>query len=242
MAKKEMALTAPGTYEIVKADPQALSDVIKTNLGGQQITEFDLERVRVPGGGGTTWEIGEEEAAKELEGIIVHWRDGAAYWKRAFGDSGGGTPPDCSSIDGIYGIGDPGGECAKCPFNEFGSAQREDGSPGRGKACKNFRVLFMVRPEELLPLAVIVPPTSLREARKYFLRLASKAINYHSLTTRIMLEKTKSADGIEYAHMKMSAGQRLSDKEADIIRQYVVAIGGAFTAPIDVSPQDVSGG
>jgi hypothetical protein len=35
--------------------------------------------------------------------------------------TGGNSPPDCGSFDGETGIGDPGGECKRCPLNQFGS-------------------------------------------------------------------------------------------------------------------------
>ncbi len=241
MAKKTTALMKPDSYAIIKADAKQLGEVVRANLGGQNLTEFDLERVKVPGGGGLTWEIGDDESSKVLEGIIVHWRDGCAYWEESFDSSGGGTPPDCSSQDGLTGIGNPGGICGKCPFNEFGSGKDAKGKPTRGKACKNFRVLFMMRPEELLPLAVIVPPTSLREVRKYFLRLASRAIPYYSLVTQLTLEKTKSEQGIAYARIKAAPSTRLSDKEQAAIRSYSEDIASAFTAPIVVESREVAG-
>ena len=241
MAKKETALMKPDSYAIIKADAKQLREVVDANLGGQNLTEFDLERVKVPGGGGLTWEIGDDESSKVLEGIIVHWRDGNAYWEESFDSTGGGTPPDCSSQDGIVGKGTPGGPCGKCPFNEFGSGMDAKGKPTKGKACKNFRVLFMIRPEELLPIAVIVPPTSLREVRRYFMRLASRAIPYHNLVTQLTLEKTKSEQGIAYAKIKASPGTRLSKEEMTAIKSYSDGIASAFTAPITVESREVAG-
>lgn len=241
MAKKETALMKPDGYAIIKADPKQLAGVVRANLGGQNLTEFDLERVKIPTGGALTWEIGDDESSKMLEGIMVHWRDGCAYWEESFDSSGGGTPPDCSSQDGLTGIGTPGGICGKCPFNEFGSGTDAKGKPTKGKACKNFRVLFMMRPEELLPMAVIVPPTSLREVRRYFLRLASRAIPYHSLVTQLTLEKTKSGEGITYSRIKCAASTRLSAKEQEAIKSYSDGIASAFTAPIIVESREVAG-
>ena len=63
-----------------------------------------------------------EESAKTVEGIIVGWRPARIYWKKGLNEGGGKLPPDCTSIDGFIGIGDPGGACATCPFSKFGSS------------------------------------------------------------------------------------------------------------------------
>ncbi len=58
---------------------------------------------------------------------------------------------------GVQGIGEPGGACAICPLNAWGS-----GDNGRGKACKNMRHLFLLRDGAFMPLQIILPPTSIR--------------------------------------------------------------------------------
>ena len=57
----------------------------------------------------------------------------------------------------------PGGLCASCPFNEFGSAEN-----GRGKKCRNTMLLFLQQPGRALPLAVLLPPTSIPRMKKVF--------------------------------------------------------------------------
>jgi hypothetical protein len=41
----------------------------------------------------------------------------------------------CRSDDMVNGIGEPGGKCATCPMNQFGSAKNGE---GKGKACTEF--------------------------------------------------------------------------------------------------------
>lgn len=60
-------------------------------------------------------------------------------------------------MNGKLGIGQPGGLCVSCPYNQFGS-----GSNGKGKACKNMRALYLLRSGEYLPIQLTLPPTSLR--------------------------------------------------------------------------------
>ena len=220
--KKEgaLAMVEVDDYDIVSAGTD-IREVIADNLGTQAISTFDLDRVKIPAGGGTMWSvpgIDGDEDLKELEGVIVFWQDKRAYWKEGLEDSGGGSPPDCLSEDNITGKGDPGGKCDDCPYAEFGSA---DEGTGRGQACKQVRILYLVRPGDLLPLVVALPPTSLRASGKYFLRLASKRVSFYAIETKISLEKAKNIGGITYSRVVFGAGRRLSEDALVKIKQYI---------------------
>jgi len=123
---------------------------------------LSLTRIKIPSGGGLFFEIPGEnpddpEAAKTLEGIIVHSHDAQAYWESGKEDGDENVPPNCSSVDGINGIGNPGSACALCPMNAWGSADK-----GKGKACKNMRHLYLLRNGDFLPTLISLPPTSLK--------------------------------------------------------------------------------
>jgi hypothetical protein len=49
----------------------------------------------------------------------------------------------------------------------------------------------------------------LKDARKYFLRLASKGIPYYGVITEITLDKDKNENGITYSKAKLSLKGRL---------------------------------
>ena len=66
----------------------------------------------------------------------------------------------------IPAVGTPGGACAACVMNRFGSAP--DGS--KGKACKNMRVLYLLRSGEYMPLQVNLPPTSIKPFKEFLNR------------------------------------------------------------------------
>lgn len=229
-AQEQMQETLPaviGSYAVMQAD-ETFSAAIAANIGSGGITPFDLDRVRVPAGGGTTFEIpgldGVAEA-KTLEGVIVHWRSPRGYWRESFDATGGGTPPDCSSDDGITGVGDPGGECGSCPLARFGSSEK-----GRGQACRQMRLLFMVREGDRLPIVVVVPPSSLKEVGRYFLRLAGNSVPYYAATTRLELRKTKNKDGIGYSEIVPSIGARLTQEETSRILDYAKGLAPVFAA------------
>lgn len=65
--------------------------------------------------------------------------------------------PLCSSMDGKWGEGSPGGVCEACELNHY----RTDPKGGKGKACKNQRALYILRNGEYVPICLTLPPTSL---------------------------------------------------------------------------------
>lgn len=206
---KETALAKVEQYAILQRPTEQVKRVMQENVGGE-IRPFELERVSIPAGGGTAWEVPTLEGVESreaIEGVVIHWQDVRVYWAGEYG--GGNQPPDCYSEDGETGIGEPGGLCADCPFAEWGSAEAED---SRGQACKQVRRLFVVRPDELLPLLISLPPTSLAATRKYFHRLASRAVPFYGVVTRLALVKAKNAQGIGYSVVLPSVASRLDDE------------------------------
>lgn len=222
-------------YQIIKEGASLLPEIIKENIGSGGVSEFDLPRVKIPTGGGTAWEVPALEgtdAAKQLEGIVVAWSDPRAYWDKNFDESGGGTPPDCSSPDsdignGLYGPGsevNPTGECIKCPMSQWGSDPRG----GNGQACKQMRLVLVLQPESLLPLAIFLPPTSVKAMKNYFLSLTAKALSYYGVITRLELEQTKSETGITYSKVKPSFAGRVDAQQLDAVRAYSEQIRSAL--------------
>src|SRR3990167_1766865 len=122
-----LVLVKAGDYAIMAPGAGDSMAGVMANIGAGGLTEFDLDRVKVPAAGGLTWQIpGLHEAeSKSVDGVIVAWRDPHSFWREGVSTTGGGAPPDCYSHDGIVGIGKPGGECVTCPNNAWGSANRD---------------------------------------------------------------------------------------------------------------------
>lgn len=223
MSKEKETTSAVATvasYAVMTAEPSALGEMLATNVGAGGLSVFDLDTVKTPAGGGTSFTVptvdGEEDA-KELRGVIVGFKDMRSYWKTGFDESGGGTPPDCSSQDMVRGDGDPGGDCGRCPYSKFGTA-------GRAQACTQRRLLFLVREGDLLPIVVSVSPASLKPVRQFFLRLASHGIPYYGVVTRLGLEKDKNKDGISYSKISVATAGRLSGEESARMKSYAEAL------------------
>ena len=224
MQTKEIAKqeTAVSPFVIFRTELAEIHEAIEANVGDAGLTAGDFERIKVPAGGGIAWSVqglDGEEMVKELSGIIIAWRDTRAYWSVSMEESDGSMPPDCYSMDARTGTGKPGGDCHKCPLAQFGSDPKSD-----GQACKLIRQLFLIREDNLLPEIVNLPPSSVKPARQYFLRLASKGVPCYSVITRIALEKAKNGQGIVYSKAALTSGGRLTPEQAQRTKQYATMI------------------
>lgn len=250
--KPESALVKFEQFQIAQMDNDVLAEIMEANVGGE-LGEFDLDRVGMPSGGATTWVIPDIEGeieTKTLTGVMVHWKEARAFWHKSFDETGGGSPPDCFSNDNTIGEGafgpgsegNPTGKCADCPMSDWGSANPADDSV-RGQACKQMRVVYLIQPDSLLPLVIVLPPTSINAHKKFLLRLVGKAIPYWGVVVNVELEKQRSAGGINYAAATWAVASKLAVDEADKMREYGKQIAGAFDNVIDViSDADVREG
>jgi len=212
-----------GAFAVVRADAGALA-AVRENIGDGQLTRFDLDSVKMPAGGGIAWEIpgeasdGGPDVCKEFAALIIHAADQRAYWKKSIDESGGGSPPDCQSSNAREGHGNPGGECALCPFSKFGSAKPKPGQDeAKGQACRQIKLLFLMRPVGILPIALALPPTSLKPAKMYLLRLGSRGLPYYGTLTKFSLAKTSSG-GNDYSVAQLTQGEVLSDEQLAFVR------------------------
>lgn len=215
--------------EVVKSDTlmpatfadQSIVEAMKANLSGS-IRVFDLPRVKVPAGGGTQWEIETLEGTKgmsELIGIICYQHDARSYYIQSFEESGGGSPPDCSSTDGVIGKGAPGGSCISCALAKFGSAKDGKGNPTKGQACGAAKRLFLLTPHSAMPIMLQTPPTSLKALSKYMVQLIGAGCRYSDVLTRITLKKEKSDTGIVYSECEFSVVMETTPEGARKIRR-----------------------
>lgn len=190
-------------------------DIIRANLKSQPLTLDLFDIVKSPSGGSTVFEVpglSGNEAAKELEGIILDYTTPRAYWDTP--DPVEGTPPVCMSQNSI--ISEDGKACAHCPYNDFGSKDGESNA----KACKESVLLFLLRPGSIIPLLVRVPVTSKPRFLKYSTRLLSTLTPISSVVTKITLEKATSKQGKPYALFNFEAVGTLTPEEASRTREF----------------------
>ncbi len=122
---------------------------------------LSFPKVKIPSGGALQFEMPtgdpeNPEYTRFLQGIILFHHASGAYWPEGceYDDN---TVPLCSTVDGKQGYGTPGGACAACELNRYGTA-----TDGKGKACKNMRVLYLLQDGDYIPVQLSLPPTSLR--------------------------------------------------------------------------------
>lgn len=220
LATKETAIVPVAKYAALATSPQEMLAVIQENIGNDRITDRDLDRITLPGQGAINWNIPTldgEQSMPHIDGIIVHWTMPRAYWEKNLDEGDGAAPPDCSSEDGNIGVGDPGGVCADCQFNQWGSAAK-----GTGKACKEKRLLFFLREGDLLPIVIQAPATSIRPIKQYLIRLASSGVHYWAVQTRLSLEKVPGA--FPYSRIVPRSMGTIPAEDLEKVKDYVFNI------------------
>jgi hypothetical protein len=214
MAGKEL-VPIVDAYPALAGDAAGVIETMRENLGNAKLSAFNLDRIKMPSGGGIAWEVQTLEGPspeKALTGIIVYHRDVRTFWRSEY--SGEGNPPDCSSDDGLHGFGDPGGDCSACPFAQFDSGRNG------GQACKQQKQVFLLMGDSMLPAVVNLPPTSLRPYRDFMLRLGSARILYRHVEVRIGLDKVQGGNVPDYSRATIAMTRRLNESEALLVDGY----------------------
>lgn len=187
--REQFPFTLPA---LVESDFSA--DDLAADMDGLNLS---FPRVKIPAGGSIQFELPTDdpdnpEYSRTLVGVLIHNHPACAYWAEGSDDEEN-NPPVCSSLDGKVGIGYPGGTCATCEMNKYGTSTK-----GRGKACKNMRVLYLLRNGEYMPLQINLPPTSLRSFQD-FIQKAFILRRRGSCGSLIMISLKKENNGNDYS-------------------------------------------
>lgn len=236
---KKKALT-PKDMGFCKLADFSIGDAMTEELFG---LDGGFEKIKIPSGGSTVFEIpgedpNEPDAVKEFSGVILFHHPLYAYYASKY--TGANNPPDCGSFDGITGEGNPGGSCAKCAYNQFGSG--ENGS----KACKNRRRIYVIREGEIFPLLLSLPTCSIKEFTRHIKRLLSKGKKSNMVVTKFTLKKAINTGGIAYSQAQFTVDRDLTKEEQVIIntlsgqvKAYSKNIGFDDAETVDEVPPEV---
>jgi hypothetical protein len=244
-AGTDLAVIETANYPAFNHSKDEIEQIVADNLGGQDIGEFDLTRLKVPAGGATIWEmetLAGTEAVKEITGIIVHTAQSRAWWPIPLDESKeGSTPPSCTSADARIGYGkqwatkedpNPAGEpkqlaCNACPHSQWGSGKNG------GQACSLKGSWLILVEGSFLPIVVSLPTMSLKQTKRYMLGLAGQGIRFSDVVTKLHLEKAQSGPNT-YAKVVPELVGPLSPEDAQKAREY-----GALLKPLfDRLPQE----
>ncbi len=236
-------LTVLKPSEIAALDPQSrkVAALIYNIQQSGGVTEADIRRVKNPSGGGLMFEIenasGDPEPVRDLVGIPLIVVPRRQLW----GDKkiGSGDRPVCSSTDLIHGVkrrddktgavdisqnildiaipGGADGLCAGCPFDEWGTAVKQDGTPGEGKRCQESRVIYFLRVGDILPVKLTIPPSSLGNFRKSLKQLPDK---FDQCVVRIYITKGKNGDGQDVGMFNIEPKSTLDDEAVERLNAF----------------------
>lgn len=231
MTKNELMTTNTG-YIIPTANEDLMKGIC-TELEGLQVS---LDKCKIPAGGGLAFEVpGDDpdspDSVKEIVGVIIDHYPLNSYWTEKY--TGQNVAPNCFSTDSHTGIGTPGGECARCPYNKFGS-----GEDGQSKACKNSHRLYILRSGELYPLVLTVPPTSLKPLSDYLAkRIVTKGLRSYGVVTKLTLKKATNSTGISYSQVQFALVEKLTAEQAETMKAYGESL-KSITRNIDFTDSD----
>jgi len=209
MANKETALTTAqnGAGYMALADADFASDISEVMDG----LSVSLGKIRIKSG---MFEMpgddGERHSAQEFSGVILFNHPMNMYYTSTY--DGKKEPPECGSIDGKTGTGNPGGNCKECPLNQFGTGKNE-----KSKACKNRQRLYILREGEMIPMVFGLPTGSLSTLSKFLMAQLSKGRKPPQFVTRFTLKTADNSTGIEYAQVQFNVDRILSDEERPLV-------------------------
>lgn len=224
MAKKKVTKDVAKTEHTSKeltAGYQNLFDM-KTNLEG---LEPRLPQIKILHGEAQMFLNPDGTKVDSFEAIILDFNRCNAYWEEAFETSGGGSPPDCASMDSISvdmmasNIQTTNGKCSGCKQNVFGTGK---GGTGEGKACKNMMRVHLLFDGQLIPFRMTVPATSLATMDEYIPLVASKGIPFPCMRTKFSLvQKKQKKGGALYSRLVAEMIEPVSLAEAQAIKAFV---------------------
>ncbi len=208
----ELAVFQPERFPAL-IDGSDLREAMEANLRGGGFTEADLVRVPTPAGGATRWVIptvSGEEVCEEIVGLMVYFAPRGVLWPsmeategqlpllmttdlitaKRVGDNYGDIDPDelekYANGDGTY-------DWQSLPWNQWGT-----GKDGKGKRCKESRMLMILRENEAFPLVVRAQPGSLKTVRPFIMRLP---VPHYRAVVGLKLQAVKSASGKTFAQI-----------------------------------------
>ena len=145
----------------------------------------------------------------ELKAIVLFKQKTRGCWEE------GNKTPLCSSFDGLIGTDANGNsrKCAECPKNAWGS-----GKEGRGKSCKEMRRVFLLTPENALPIQISFPPTSISVIDNFFSARLTNRISDIAKEVKFSLSKTTS-HGFDFALAVLKNGSDVPAKDILVVNK-----------------------
>jgi len=193
--------------------PAELEEELRENLEG---VEFSFPQIGIIHQG-YQFQMPDESIVASFEGIILDTNRINAWWMIPYDQSGGGTPPDCFSLDGLVPAENcdrQSDRCVTCPLGgreAFGSEVTKDGKPGRGKACKNMKRLHILLSNHTEPFRLTLPPSNLKIIDKWIQAMSTAGFSFRHWITKFTLDKAQNKDGIKYSAIHLEKQSQIAD-------------------------------
>lgn len=211
-----MKIVKQETTSVVPANQfQDLGFDAKDNLDG---VEPRLPQVQIVHQG-QIFKLPDGSKKTELVGIIVDTNRTNALWEKPMGEGSAGSPPDCSSFDGLAPTCDKpkAASCLACPYNTYGSEITATGGKGRGKACKNMRRVHILMDGHEIPYRLTLSPANLRPWDEWAIMMADKRRPIPTVIVKLTLRETKNRDSISYSTINIDVERELDPgNEGDV--------------------------
>lgn len=234
MAEKIAAsnLPAPITaLAIVSADAAGTMEKMQ-EASPEGFTMLNLDKIPFATADNYTWNVPTEDGPdprRYLDVVMVHQHPARQRYRGSY-DPNTPTPPVCVSYDGMRGEGEPGGICARCPYNQVGPDAE----------CRPYRWLYLLFPDSQFPTWLSLPRTSLSNKltngiRRYLVGLAKGGRNKAKgglwpweVVTRIGLAKRERGVGMVAT---FTEGERLSEELRNHVQEYARNFKNSLTFP-----------
>lgn len=213
-----------------------------TSAAAKELAGFNMrfDRVKVPSGGGLTFMLQEPDANgntdfREINAVILTHHPMQSYFQGKY--TGGNARPECCSMDGNFGVGSPGGNCARCYLNQFGTAENNS------KACKRKHRIYILKEGEIFPIILDLPTLSVEGFGKYLRRLLTVGKDPGAIVTRFALRKAANKGGMDYSQVTFTEGRDLLPEELTAVRRLAAQV-QAYSSSVDYDadePDTVSG-
>ena len=223
-------------------------EALTANLGpGETLSAGDLPRVPTPSGGGKVFSWidsgNNEQSAKSIDGALVYYGVRGTLWGSE--EPQGKVSPVLVSYDLITAIrvnddigdlnadqleacrtGDRTYDWQRLPWNQYGTSKS-----GRGKRCKESRLMAILRRDEAWPLLVTAGPGSLKTVVPFVKRLP---VPHFRAEVSLTLEKVENAGGQPYSQIVPKLVGTISKEEGESLRHLYTIPLSRIAAQIDV--------
>jgi len=192
----------------------ALNDIFAQGEWMDSIDEIVFPVIKILHQSTAQFEFPDGDTMKSFDAVILDIHNVRAYWDTAFSGGGAHNMPTCFSFNCVHpesnaGEGIQTDACASCGQNKWDTAVKADGSPGRGKACKQMKRLhLLVRSgayaDSDMPLRLVAPPSNLKAVNAYVTTLAARKIPFCGVVTNFALKTETNLDNIKFSRLEIS--------------------------------------